>query len=757
MKVRTIGFVALFAFLLGICSASGYSPENNTFYYDKLFSKTFELTPSSEEIVVVFNPGAKFEEVKSRHNLDEAQILAENKLIGIYRSASMFTMSYTIDLLNRDQMVKKAAPAFIDQEGFTKYCIPTELTVRFNDGVSDLRMQEIISAIGSEVIRKQWTPGYFTISAPEGKSYFGAIRELCTYDEVKFAEPSIISYNDACFTPNDTYFNQQWALKNTGQSCTGCLPYFSHDIDAEVGWDTGRGAPGVVISVIDTGMDLTHPDLAANLLPRNGDDWDFADPYDGSPDDEGDHGTCCCGIAAAVSNNNLGVAGVAHFCRIMPLRIDLSSGYNQNRADAINYATSRRPDFDGLILSNSWHMSSGDFTAVHDAIVNAYNNNVLPVFSAGNTNGAVNYPAAYPEAMAVAATSPCDERKSLSSCDGESWWGSSYGPELDCAAPGVKIYTTDRQGGAGYSTGDYFDQFSGSSAACPFVAGLAGVIWSLNPTLTNVEVWAIINESADQVGGYYYDPITGKSNELGHGRINLATAVLIAQGGPCCDVNMIPDSSPIVIPPGSSFGLTGVISNPSTNAIITDVWVGVKYLSNFFQLWYFPNIPLNPGQTISAHLNQNVPVYAPAGTYNYIAYCGDHDLATKCDSVYFDFTVTSAVMPNGATDWTLSGAWEYGLDNDASNNLPSRSILSNAYPNPFNANVNITFDLPYPALSELNIYNILGQKVETLLKATIEAGRHNITWDAADYSSGIYYYKLTIGEETITKRLALLK
>jgi len=152
-----------------------------------------------------------------------------------------------------------------------------------------------------------------------------------------------------------------------------------------------------------------------------------------------------------------------------------------------------------------------------------------------------------------------------------------------------------------------------------------------------------------------------------------------------------------------------------------------------------------------------VPVYAPAGTYNYIAYCGDHDLATKCDSVYFDFTVTSAVMPNGATDWTLSGAWEYGLDNDASNNLPSRSILSNAYPNPFNANVNITFDLPYPALSELNIYNILGQKVETLLKATIEAGRHNITWDAADYSSGIYYYKLTIGEETITKRLALLK
>lgn len=537
MGKKLIVVVLVLSSVLAVSSALAYVQEDNTRYHDKLFNKDFQLTPSSNEVVVKFGDAVKFDRIASEFNLEEAQILDRKKRIGVYKVPPDIALAETIDRLTASRWVEKAAPAYIDQEGFTKYCVPTEVTVRFNSGVSESRMLEIINEVGSDIARRQWTPGYFTIYAPTDKGYFEAIRELSSYDEVKFSEPSIISYNDEAWTPNDTYFSQQWALKNTGQisSCSGCSPYSNHDIDAESGWDTNRGDPGVVISIIDTGMDLTHPDLAANLLARNGHDWDFADP-DNSPDDEGNHGTACSGIAAAVANNNLGVAGIGNQCQIMPLRINLTSGYNQNRADAINYATSRRPDFDGLVLSNSWIMSSGDYSAVHDAIVNANANDVLVCFAAGNSNGAIPYPAAYPEAMAIAATSPCDERKSPTSCDNETWWGSCYGAELDCAAPGVQIYTTDRQGSNGYSSGDYYSSFNGTSSACPLVAGLAGVVWSQNPGLTNIQIRNIINETADQVGGYYYDPGTGKSNELGHGRINLGVAMGIETG---CDQDSI--------------------------------------------------------------------------------------------------------------------------------------------------------------------------------------------------------------------------
>lgn len=537
IKLILLCIPALLLSLIFQSSAYGYVQESQTYYHDRLFDKTFNLTPSPDEIVVVFENNVDYDDFQNQFQLEEAQRLDREKRIGVYKVPAGMVPGSIIDQLTASPFVRKAAPAYIDQEGFTKYCVPTELTVQFNHSVAEARMMEIIREVGSEVVRNQWTPGYFTISAPDNKGYFEIIRLLYTYEETRFSEPSIISYNDEAWTPDDTHFGSQWALSNTGQvsSCSGCSPYGDHDIDAVNGWDISRGDPDVVVVIIDTGMDLTHPDLAGNLLPRNGADWDFADDedsYEGrSPDDEHKHGTACSGIAAAIADNDEGVAGVANLCRIMPLRVNLTTGYNQNRADAINYATTRRPDFDGLVLSNSWRMSSGDYTAVHDAIVDAYSSDVLVCFAAGNSNGSVSYPALYPEAMAIAATSPCDERKSPSSCDGENWWGSNYGPELDCAAPGVIIYTTDRQGSAGYDPGDYFDSFNGTSAACPHVAGVAAAAWATNTDLTNIQLRNIINQTADQVGGYYYDPGTGKSNELGHGRVNLYHAICSAWGG----------------------------------------------------------------------------------------------------------------------------------------------------------------------------------------------------------------------------------
>ncbi|MBD3234837.1 MAG: T9SS type A sorting domain-containing protein [candidate division Zixibacteria bacterium] len=218
----------------------------------------------------------------------------------------------------------------------------------------------------------------------------------------------------------------------------------------------------------------------------------------------------------------------------------------------------------------------------------------------------------------------------------------------------------------------------------------------------------------------------------------------------CCDVNMIPDDYPVIVPPGGSFGLTGYIGNPTPDPIITDVWGGVLYQGNFYRQFAFNNIPLDPDESMTAHTTQNVPNWAPAGTYDYIAYCGDRP-DTKCDSVLFPFTVTGARVADGATDWSIEGGF-FGEEL-----IPTEFALDNAYPNPFNATTTISYQLPVASSVNLDIYNVLGQRVTSLVNGNMEAGYHSVNWDASNYSSGVYFYKLKIGDKVITKRMTLLK
>ncbi len=252
-----------------------------------------------------------------------------------------------------------------------------------------------------------------------------------------------------------------------------------------------------------------------------------------------------------------------------------------------------------------------------------------------------------------------------------------------------------------------------------------------------------------QSEGTYFYRVRGQ-NDVGWGPFSATEDIEVTGGGQVCgDVDMIPDDDPIYVPPGGSFGLTGFISNPNPDPILTDVWVGVVHQGNFFELWNFSNISLNPGQSVNSHLNQSVPNYAPSGTYDYVAYCGDKPVS--CDTASFQFTVTGARIPNGADDWTLEGDW--GSDNV----IPSEYAFSGSYPNPFNAETNITFELPQAGEVTLEIYNLMGQKLTTLVDEYKEAGKHTVTWDAADYSSGVYFYKLHAGDFISTKKMSLLK
>jgi len=217
-------------------------------------------------------------------------------------------------------------------------------------------------------------------------------------------------------------------------------------------------------------------------------------------------------------------------------------------------------------------------------------------------------------------------------------------------------------------------------------------------------------------------------------------------------INMIPNNPPINVPRGGTFTYTGILTNNTNLSKVTDVWImlNVPGYGMFGPVMQLNNISIGPNQTLSTGVSQSVPGYAPVGNYTYIAYCGDYP-SVKTDSSWFNFTVIGPLQ-NDDNNWSLS-SW-FG---NANANLSTTLSLSANYPNPFNAETTINYLLPTDSHTKLEIYNVLGEKVATLVDEQQTAGEKSITWDATNYSSGVYFYKLMVGETSTTKRMMLLK
>ena len=326
---------------------------------------------------------------------------------------------------------------------------------------------------------------------------------------------------------NDFYYSDQWYLNNTQQY--GSWMTNDADIDAPEAWDHATGSSAVIIAVIDEGVDLTHEDLIGKLVPG----YDATGSGSGGgPWGDDAHGTNVAGIAAASSNNSIGVAGVCQNCRIMPVRIAYGDGYggwvayDSWIANGITWAYLNGAS----ILSNSWGGGSPS-TVINTAISNAKTlgrggKGSVVVFAAGNDDtGTVSYPGSLSNVIAVGASNMCDQRKAPinDGCNGyEYWWGSNYGSALDISAPGVWLDSTDIMGAAGYSAGNYFDSMNGTSGATPIVSGVAGLILSLNPNLTANQVQTVLQSTADDVNSGSYP---GWDQYMGYGRVNANTAV----------------------------------------------------------------------------------------------------------------------------------------------------------------------------------------------------------------------------------------
>ncbi|RKZ63600.1 MAG: peptidase S8 [Gammaproteobacteria bacterium] len=359
------------------------------------------------------------------------------------------------------------------------------------------------------------------VSVPEHAEE-AVVRALSKNPHVEFAELDM-AVQAGEFIPNDPKFGSAWHLPK---------------IQATDAWDFTT-AEGIIIAILDTGVDGTHPDLAANMVLG----WNAVDGSSETSDVMG-HGTAVAGTAAAAGNNSNGVTSIAWNAQIMPIRItNRSDGYAywSDAARGLNWAADNGAD----VANISFAMTNS--SSVSSAAQNMRNKGGLVVIAAGNDGTDPGY-ADNPNIITVSATTSSDSKAS---------W-SNYGSLIDVAAPGASILTTTRGGGYG--------NWNGTSFASPVTAGVVALIMGANPTLTPDEVETVLENSADKIAGDWHP-------NYGNGRVNAAVAVQMAMS---MDSIPIDSEAPVVnifSPTGGAMisGIALVEVNATDNSQVSEV------------------------------------------------------------------------------------------------------------------------------------------------------------------------------------------
>ena len=370
-----------------------------------------------------------------------------------------------------------------------------------------------------------------------GADMAATIRQLEANPTVLFAEPDYLAH--LITVPDDPLYNEQWGLAK---------------INAPAAWDVTTGNSNVIIAVIDSGLDTTHPDLTGQLWTNPGeiagngldddnngyvDDihgWNMVDNNADLSDNTG-HGTEVAGVIGAVSNNGLGIAGVCWNCRLMTLKVTQSGGI-ANYSDiieAIQYATLKGADVINLSLGGA-----SDSVSLRLAVDMAAETTVVVGGAGNDDDSALFYPAAYESVLAVAGTSVSDVKVG----------SSNYGSWVDVAAPGEMITTTFDGGSYGMT--------SGTSMAAPFASGLAGLLRSAHPDWSANSTRAQLIQTTTAVDNL--NP--GYEGLLGSGRIDAAQALTISSQPDLYyvshEVNDVINGRP---EPGSSIDLNVTLAN----------------------------------------------------------------------------------------------------------------------------------------------------------------------------------------------------
>jgi subtilisin family serine protease len=374
--------------------------------------------------------------------------------------------------------------------------------------------------------------GVFRLSFETPIDTAAAARALAADPRIEWAEP-VYRYGIAAF-PNDTYFGTSGAWAQPYGDLWGLTA-----MGAPAAWSTTIGS-GVVVAVVDTGSDFTHPDLAANLWqgndPPNGIDddgngfiddwrgWDFA-YVDNDPTDGHSHGTHVAGTIAAVGNNGVGIVGVAWGARILTVKGLGDDGYGDSDrlAAAILYATNRG----ARVINMSWGMH-GFSQVVDDAIEAAHDSGVVLVAAAGNSaNDAGEFhPCSSRWVICVGAETPTQQRAYFSNYGGAIDLLAPGGPDADDPyAPNILSLLSASAPPQSYVVADRYVRFMGTSMASPHTAGAAALLRAAVPGITPEQVRQALRRSAAPA----YAP--GWDTDSGYGRLAAAAAIADAQAG----------------------------------------------------------------------------------------------------------------------------------------------------------------------------------------------------------------------------------
>jgi len=450
--------------------------------------------------------------------------------------------------------------------------IPGEILVKFKSGAPEDKIQRFRAATGVIGENRLALTGVRRLTLPAGLSVEEAVAQYRANPDVEYVEPNYT--RRALASALDPDLDRQWGLENTGQTLSGTFPPLrgksDADIDAREAWDVVTGSRNLVIAVIDSGVDYTHPDLSSNIWTNPGEEawsdpqdpatgdhidtdgnslvddwkgWNFVgsqvctigaqgqcdcnsdDPIgNNDPMDDFGHGTPAAGVMAAQGNNQVGVAGVLWTAQIMPLKFldAVGCGNVGDEIQAIDYAVRKGAR---IITVNA---GGGAFQqAEFDAIAAARDAGVLFVAPAGNgrsdNDAAPVYPANY-ELSNVISVAASDFRDNLA-------FFSNYGRNsVDLAAPGDCIFSTmptgtftlQNQTNLDCTSSNFlpnYDYNTGTSFAASFVAGIAGMLLVQNPALTPSDLKAVLVSTSDSRDSF-------KGRVVSGGRVNAHRALI---------------------------------------------------------------------------------------------------------------------------------------------------------------------------------------------------------------------------------------
>ena len=447
------------------------------------------------------------------------------------------------------------SPVFLGKAN-SRLIVPQEILLRFRPDQTPQTARRFLKnfpmlKVESETFGEMRGCYLARVAMDNGFEVLALANHLAERPEIQWAEPNMIMMGYTLnrteepalstqkpppslhLVPNDPEFDECWGLRNTRQFSGSVADV---DIDAEEAWDISTGDPEVQVLIIDTGI-LDHPDL--NYLP--GADLTGEGVAGEAVNDFDNHGTAIAGVVSAILNNEIGLVGVAPSCPSVSARtfISVTSGGQWTSmaswtVDALAFAES-----EGIRITNNSNSYGFMSSAIADKYAETRNNGMIHFSSVGNSGAeGITYPGSLPSVNAVVALDWNGAKASFS----------NFGEGVTFSAPGRSIYTADRPGRGGSNSTDYAFR-NGSSFACPFAAGIAALVLSVNSALTSQQVESILQQTARDLGDSGFD------TTFGWGLVNAKDAMLLAQ-------SMLP--SPTPSPSGPTFTPTPAPSSTIT-------------------------------------------------------------------------------------------------------------------------------------------------------------------------------------------------